>query len=186
MEVLEKSDEEIVLMVKEGNKEAFGIIVDRYLLKIKRYAKKFIFDRADVDDLVQDVFLKAYINIFSFDDEKKFSPWIYRIAHNEFINAVRKKMREKLFPVDFDVFFPYLEAKENVEKDLDALFDQKFLDENLQKLDTKYKEIIILFFYENLSYQEIADVLEIPVSTVGARLGRAKEKLKTFIKNRYE
>jgi RNA polymerase sigma-70 factor (ECF subfamily) len=84
-------------MVKKGDKEAFGIVVDRYLPKIKRYAKKFIFNREDIDDLVQDVFLKAYANVFSFDSDKKFSPWVYRIAHNEFVNAIKKKMREKLF-----------------------------------------------------------------------------------------
>jgi RNA polymerase sigma-70 factor (ECF subfamily) len=182
MDILEKTDEELIEMVKKGDKEAFGIVVDRYLPKIKRYAKKFIFNREDIDDLVQDVFLKAYANVFSFDSDKKFSPWVYRIAHNEFVNAIKKKMREKFFSVDFDTFFPHLESKENLEEDLDRVFDEKFLDENLSKLDTKYKEIIILFFYENLTYQEISDILEIPVSTVGVRLGRAKEKLKTFIK----
>ncbi len=181
MSVLELTDEQIALRIKSGDKKIFEVIVDRYLEKIKRYARKFIFDRNDIDDLVQDVFLKVYINIQSFDENRKFSSWIYRIAHNEFVNAIKKRMYQKLFSVDFDTFFPHPEAKENIEEDRDKVFTEKILDEHLEQLDPKYREVIVLYFFEDMDYKQISEILEIPTSTVGVRLARAKERLKNLI-----
>lgn len=184
MKEFERSDEEIVLLVKGGDKKAFEILVDRYLDKIKRYAKRLIFDRGDIDDLVQDVFVKTYINIQSFDDTKKFSSWIYRIAHNQFINAIRQKMYERLFRVEFDTFFPHPFAKEESDQDTERDFLKKTLEDNLSKMKEKYREALVLYFFEDMDYKEIAEVLEIPVSTVGIRIKRGKEILKELIKNK--
>jgi len=96
MEISEKTDEEIALMVQQGDIQAFGMLVDRYERKIKRYAKKFISSAEDAKDLAQEVFMKAYANIQSFNAERRFSPWIYRIAHNEFVNALKKKTYENI------------------------------------------------------------------------------------------
>ncbi len=175
------TDEAIISLIKKGDKKAFETIVDRYLDKIKRYGRKFIYDRDDIDDLVQEVFLKVYININSFDDSRKFSPWIYRIAHNEFVNAIKKRMYERIFRVDFDLFIPHPEAKENLEKEGDDFFRKKILDEHLKQIDAKYREVLVLYYFEDMDYKEIADILGIPTSTVGVRLSRGKEMLKKFI-----
>lgn len=181
MDLLQNTDEEIVFLVKRGDKKAFEAIVDRYLDKMKRYARKFFFNSSDIDDLVQEVFLKVYVNINSFDENRKFSPWIYRIAHNEFVNAIKKKVHEKFFRIDLDIFFPHPEAKENLEKDADYFFTQKILDKYLKEINVKYREVLILHFFEDMNYTEIAEILEIPISTVGVRLSRAKEKIKKLI-----
>lgn len=184
MEFLDKNDEEIALLIKKGNKDAFEIIVDRYLEKIKRYARRFMRDSFDIDDLVQEIFLKVYINIQSFDEKRKFSSWIYRIAHNEFVNKLRKKSYENLFRVDFDTFFPHPIAKENDEERFDIILNKEIIEKYLAEIDTKYREILILYYFEDMDYQSIADILEIPKSTVGIRLKRGKEKLKSLLENK--
>jgi RNA polymerase sigma-70 factor (ECF subfamily) len=172
------SDEKVALLVQNGDTESCGFLVERHESKIARYAKKFIYDKDDIADLVQNVFIKAYVNMQSFDTGKRFSPWIYRIAHNEFINAIKKKKREPLNFFDPDTIFPHPIARETAdsraqEKDLKKTFDAC-----LDKVPAKYREPIVLRYYEELDYKEIADILHIPVSTVGVRISRGKSMLK--------
>jgi RNA polymerase sigma-70 factor (ECF subfamily) len=128
---------------------------------------------------VQDVFIKAYENIQSFDGARRFSPWLYRIAHNEFVNALKKRAaRPTMFTIDFDTLFPHLSSDERsdsaaLERDM-----RRVLDEHLAKLDPKYREPLILYYLEGMDYREISDILMIPISTVGVRLARARALLK--------
>ncbi|HEY4524474.1 MAG TPA: RNA polymerase sigma factor [Candidatus Paceibacterota bacterium] len=103
----ELPDKEIARRAQRGDTESFGFLVEKYGAKIKRYGKKFLLNREDLEDLTQEVFLKAYANIQSFDARQSFSPWLYRIAHNEFVNAIKKRAGRKIFSVDFDLFFPH-------------------------------------------------------------------------------
>ncbi len=184
MDISEKTDEEIAVLVQRGNVQAFGILVDRYEGKMRRYAKKFISDREDAKDLAQEVFMKAYTNIQSFDVERRFSPWIYRIAHNEFVNALKKKLSEKIFPFDLDLFFPHPAAQETADGESYRLETKRMMDECLNKLSPKYREPLVLYYYEEMGYKEIADILQIPISTVGVRIQRGKGMLKSFIEER--
>ena len=172
-----KSDEEIVKLVQEKNIDVFSFLVNRYEDKIKRYGRKFLNGKEDIEDRTQKVFIKGYRNILSVDLKRKFSSWIYRIAHNEFINELKRKKRESLRFFDPDVIFPNLAAKE---EDYSLIIDKEILEQNLDKLDTKYKEVVILRYFHDLSYKEISDILSIPVSTVGIRLKRAIKKLKSL------
>lgn len=174
------TDEEIAEKIQAGNSELFGILVNRYREKIKRYAKKFLFNYEDAEDLAQQAFLKTYININSFDPQRKFSPWVYRIAHNEFINAIKKRKREPLSFFDTDTIFPHPTAKENPLKDSERAEISRVINQCLGQLNAKYREPLILYYLEGFDYNEIADIMRIPVSTVGVRLKRGKEKLKSL------
>lgn len=176
------SDEEITRRVQAGNSEIFSILVNRYEEKIKRYAKKFLFNYEDAEDLTQQVFIKTYINIQSFSPERKFSPWVYRIAHNEFINAIKKRKKEPLPFFDADTIFPHPTAKENPARDSESEEIARIINQCLYQLSAKYREPLILYYLESFNYNEIADILRIPVSTVGVRLKRGKEKLKIACK----
>ncbi|HEX3095801.1 MAG TPA: RNA polymerase sigma factor [Patescibacteria group bacterium] len=173
----EITDEAISRQVQDGNIEIFGILVERYEPKLQRYAKRFLLGHEDAQDIVQEVFLKAYTNMQSFDATQRFSPWIYRIAHNEFINSIKKKGREPLSYFDPDTLFPHPVAKEQPEKELHSKELKDMLDKCLDKLDPKYREPLVLYYYEDLDYQSIADILRIPTSTVGVRLNRGKVAL---------
>lgn len=178
-----QSDEMIATAVQEGNVDAFGEIIRRYEEKMKRYARRFLFGYDEADDIIQEVFIKAYMNIKSFDVSRKFSPWIYRIAHNEFVNEIRKRSKEKISFFEPDTLFPHPVAKENPEHDAEAKEMKVALETSLSLLDPKYREPLVLFYMEDLSYKEIADVMGIPVATVGIRIKRGKETLRSHYEN---
>ena len=174
----ELSDEKIAEAIQSGEAEAFGEITSRYELKLKRYARRFLSLKEDVDDLVQDVFIKAYTNIQSFDPSLRFSPWIYRIAHNTFVNELKRKQRVGFGVFDADIVLPFLPAKET--SDADTLNEELKveMEKVIDKLSPKYREVVVLHYYEELSYAEISDVLRISVSSVGVRMTRARQKLR--------
>jgi RNA polymerase sigma-70 factor (ECF subfamily) len=185
----DETDEQVALRVQSGETEIFGELVERYQTKLLRYARKFLLEPDDAQDIVQDIFVKAYENIQSFDVTRRFSPWVYRIAHNEFVNALKKRAsRRTVFTFDIDTLLPHLAAPESadsaaMERDL-----RTTLGEHLDTLDPKYREPLILYYLEGMDYREISDILQIPVSTVGVRLARARTQLKKIAgdKNTYE
>ncbi len=176
----EISDEQLASLVQQGNAEKFGNLVERYEAKLKRYARKFLFDYTDAEDLIQDVFIKAFINIQSFDITRSFNSWIYRIAHNEFINAIKKRGKEALPFFDADTLFPHPLSKDLPEQDLHRSETEKIVNQFLDELSPKYRESVVLYYLENLSYAQIAEILHIPISTVGVRINRAKIILQKF------
>ena len=173
-----ESDEQVAARVQAGEKDAFGILVDRYEQKITRYADRFLYDYEDRRDAVQDVFVRAYENIRSFRTSERFSPWLYRVAHNVFVNIIRKKGREKVSFVDLDTLFPA-----GIPDETDAASDDlsEEVAQHLSKLDAKYREVLVLFYFEHNTYEEIASILQIPKATVGVRLARARAALKGII-----
>jgi len=177
------SDEQAALLVQKGDKDKFGLLMDRYKARLFRYGRKFLANEDNIDDVVQDVFIKAYQNIRSFDVSQKFSPWIYRIAHNTYINAIKKISRGPIYTFDFDtIAFDTIVSHPVYEdpliKETEEVEIKKMVEKGLGTLSPNYREIVILYYTEELSYKEIADILRIPIGTVGIRLKRAKEALK--------
>jgi len=175
-------DEEIAGRVQRGDTDAFGILVARYDAKLSRYAQRFFQDGDEMKDLVQEVFIKAYVNIQSFDTDRRFSPWIYRIAHNEFVNALKKrKSHDTVSLFEFDTLFPHLSAKETADDRVQRHELKALLETSLEKLSAKYREPLTLYYFEEMDYKEIADILQIPTSTVGVRLRRGKDMLRAMV-----
>jgi RNA polymerase sigma-70 factor (ECF subfamily) len=175
-----KTDEEIAAMVQSGDLESFNFLVERYETKLRHYARKFLANTEDIKDVTQDIFIKTYINIKSFDTSKKFSSWIYRIAHNELINSLKKRDRTPLLFFDADTLFPHPISREETDRKTINDETKRNLDNCLDKITPKYREPLILFYIENLSYGEIADIMHVPVSTVGVRLKRGRRMLKAI------
>ena len=179
------TDEEIAKRVCAGDKDSFGILIDRYEAKLTRYIKRFTQHQDDVSDIIQTVFIKGYMNLQSFDTSRSFNSWIYRIAHNESVTFLRKRGTEKISFIDFDTFFPHPFAKETADTEAMKQEDKKVLDSSLKEISPKYREVLVLYYYEELSYQEIADVLHIPIATVGVRIRRGKESLQKALTNNH-
>ena len=186
MDTVERSDETIARSVQTGEVEAFGELVVRYENKLKRYAQKFLSQKEDVEDLVQEVFIKAYTNIQSFDINLRFSPWIYRIAHNIFVNELRRKSRYGFNVFDADTILPLIPAKETADNNILKEEIKKEMEFLLKNLSDKYREIVVLHYFQELSYKEISDILQIPTTTVGVRMLRAKSQLKKEYQKIYE
>ena len=173
----EKTDEELAMLTQEGKTEAFNFLVERYEEILLRYGKRFLFNHENIKDVVQDVFIKAYENIQSFDSSRRFSPWIYRIAHNNFINIIKKNKREPYTFFDTDVIFSFASEEETV-SGAEREERKKEVEKYLKEIKLKYREILVLFYFEEKDYREISDILNIPISTVGVRLKRGREEIK--------
>ena len=163
------------------DKQFFGEIVDRYEAKLKRYiARLGVRNPDDQLDVLQEVFLKVYKNLNAFDRSLQFSSWIYRIAHNEAISWYRKKnvRPEGHLIADSEELIGFLSAKEDTpDIHFDKTINAAEVNTALLQIDAKYREVIILRFFEHKEYDEISDILKIPVGSVGKLLHRGKKQL---------
>jgi len=167
------SDEEIVKLVSKKDQELFSHIIKRYQDKLMRYAVYLTGDEDKSADIVQETFIKTYINLNSFDPQKKFSSWIYRIAHNQAMSSFPRHQKQVTLPDDFE-----FDSGVNLEDDLIKQEFQAHTAKCLKKMPLIYREPLSLFFIEEKSYEEISDILRIPTGTVGTRINRAKLILK--------
>ena len=172
-ELQKYTDEKVVEFTRTKNKEAYAEIIKRYQDKLMRYAKYLLNDNEKAADVVQESFIKAYVNLNSFNSKKKFSSWIYRIVHNQAINLIDKRKREipLLDNIDFD-------SGINIEEEYKKKEIAKIVKECLNRMPVLYKEPLSLYFLEDKSYNEISDILRIPIGTVGTRINRAKVLMK--------
>lgn len=177
---LPPSDEELVRLTLD-DKEYFGELVDRYEAKLTRYIGRLgVRNLEDQQDVLQDIFLKAYRNLNGFDISLQFSSWIYRIAHNEAISWYRKQnvRPEGHLISDSEELLTLLSGKEeSADVQFDKTINAQALGEALTKINEKYREVIILRFFEHKEYEEISDILQIPVGSVGTLLHRGKKQL---------
>lgn len=161
-------DNQIIKEVKKGEKEMFGLLVERYSDKVFSYFIKFLGDRDEALNLTNEVFFKAFKGIKNFNEDKDFFPWLIKIARNEGINFMRKNRSYE--ELEIDNF-----AEENYfERDM-------ILEDALKKLNESDREIILLFYQQDLSYEEIANILNISIENVKVRIFRAKEKLRKLL-----
>lgn len=179
-----KTDEEIVKLAL-ADQAAFGYLVERYQDKLARYVMRLgVRNPEDRDDVLQDIFVKVYRNLHGFDTSLSFSSWIYRIAHNEAISWYRKQnvRPEGHLVGDTEPVFATLPTQE---AGAEALFDQTVnaaeLAKALDTLDEKYRTVLILRYFEHKEYEEISDILKIPVGSVGTLVHRGKRQLEKLL-----
>ena len=163
------------------DKQAFSMIVRRYEPPLSRYVRRLLGRSGQsVDDVLQDVFIKVYVNLNDYDRSRPFSPWIYRIARNEALSFLRKRRAE-----------PYLLSGEEGMLMLERVLDEPTVLEVLDRsrigtwirkliagLDPSYRDVFVLRYLEEKSYEEISEILEIPMGTVATNINRGKRRLK--------
>jgi RNA polymerase sigma-70 factor, ECF subfamily len=185
MDLLQKNsrpetDEQLVkLSLKD--QEYFGYLVERYQDKLARYVNRITaISKEEIEDILQEVFIKVYENLNDFDTSLKFSSWIYRITHNQVISQYRKKQaRPQKISLDCDLdYFKNLASEVDIAQELSQEERAEEVEKLLNKLDFQYKEILILKYFERKSYTEISDILKKPVNTVGTLLYRARKQFK--------
>lgn len=176
----EKSDKELISEALL-NPHVFTAIVLRYQSALQRYIRRLgCEDTVDQEDILQEIFLKTYVNLNDYDSNLKFSSWLYRIAHNETISFFRKK-RIRPAPVVTEEElkqFQNLPDELDIPETYDRELEVKILKEALGQVDQRYRDALTLKFLEDKNYTEVSDILKIPISTVGTHINRGKKQLK--------
>ncbi|GAB4143739.1 MAG: RNA polymerase sigma factor [Patescibacteria group bacterium] len=170
-----RTDLEIVNLILGGEYEHISEIMSRYQRPLFGYILRLLnFNRQDAEDVLSETFIKVYINLASFKQHLKFSSWLYRIAHNEAVNLIKKK--SKYYLVDIKDLDLSVEKSEEV----DYRYDLELI---LKALPVDDRNILILFYLEELSLKEIAEVLKITENNAAVKLNRARQKARKITHN---
>lgn len=172
-----KDEESLIRLSQEGNEEAFTELMQGTRRKIYAICKQIIGDQELAEDCTQETYIKAFKNIQSFRKESRFSSWLYRIAVNVCINAIRKQksLHESASPV-FEKAIKY--------EPIEDMVIHQALEEGMQALSSKHRKVFEMYELEGLTHNEIAKRLKIPSATVRSRLHYARKKMKDWL-NKY-
>ena len=179
----------LVAQAKEGDAEAFTTLVNRYSGKVFRLAKHITQNQEDAEDVLQDAFMKAYTHLDTFAGNSKFYTWIVRIAVNESLMKLRKRKGNRFVSLDE----PIETGEEEVKREIAVWEDnpeqrysrdemQAILNEAVDSLKPDFRTVFTLRDIEELTYQEIVDVLKIPEGTVKSRINRGRIELAKILR----
>jgi len=181
-----RTDKELVSLTID-DPAAFGVLMARYEKRMLIYIRRISsVTNEEAEDILQDSFLKAYQNLNSFDNNLAFSSWLYRIVHNETISAWRKnksRPQGNVAHVD-DEFLERIVDTQDIVKEMDTGILKEAVVNVMVDMDDKYKEILILKYIEDKSYDEISDILKKPAGTVATHISRAKKQFRELCKKR--
>ncbi len=175
------TDEELIRRFQAGDEEAFEEIVYRYSDRLMNFAYRFVLDKEESEDIVQDTFLKVYQNRHAYREIAKFSTWIYTITGNLAKTVLRKRRNRKMFFFSSmglekkDMDFPSKDRKP--ENNVERQFDERIIQRAIQKLPEHFRTAIILRDIQELSYEEISNIINAPLGTVKSRINRARLRL---------
>jgi RNA polymerase sigma-70 factor (ECF subfamily) len=182
-EWMDRSDEELMLLVQEGNNVCFDILVDRYKIRLFNFLYRMVGNRDDAEEIAQEAFVKAFIHAGKYKTIAKFSTWLYTIATNLVRNRIRARRRAPQFLSIREL------ARDDSEetKQVDLISDHRSPDEvyndeelreiiqrSIQKIPEKYRTSFVLREINQLSYEEIAAVTGLKLGTVRSRINRAR------------
>jgi RNA polymerase sigma-70 factor (ECF subfamily) len=183
----DKNDEEIILLYKNGDREAFRVLINRYTSPLYNFTARLT-NRNDAPDIVQEIFIKAWKNIGHFDSLKaSFKTWIFTIAKNATTDFLRKK--KSLLFSDMEKDSEDINSfAENIpdegllpDRVLQKLQDSQFLDKVLKKLPPNYREVLLFHYQEEMTFEEIGKILDKPLNTVKSQHHRAILELRKII-----
>ena len=169
-------DADLIRQAGRGHVESYNLLVSRWEKRVYNYLLRIAGNREDALDLAQDVFLKAYQNLRKLDDPGRFAPWLYRIAHNEAYSLLRKRKPE----VDPESLAPEATAT-GIAIGGSSVFPLELslaVASALDRLSAGQREAVVLKIYQGFKFEEMAEILACPVSTVKSRLYTALELLK--------
>lgn len=178
-----RKDEELVLLIRAGDASAFEILVTRYQKQIFALAYRLGGDYDEAKDMAQEAFLRIHQELPRFDAERRFFPWMYKVAYNTCLNLLNKRPKEAAtLEQAFDTAAPEVAASSPVA----AVAEREQTDQigqALQNLPEQYRIPLVLKYLEGMSYQEISEYLELPVSTIETRLFRGRNMLRAELAN---
>ena len=174
-----ESDQTLVVQSCAGSKEAFEQLVLRHKDRVYTLARRMLRDHGEAEDVAQETFLRAYERLKEFRGEARFSTWLYRICHNLCVNCFQRINRDASKDSAPDTI-----PNSTIEScdQLLAKEQHQLLNWALSRLKTELREVVLFYYTDHLSYEEIASVLGHPVGTVRSRLHRSREELKEILR----
>ncbi|TFB21483.1 RNA polymerase sigma factor SigW [Filobacillus milosensis] len=178
---------QLIKQVKKGNHEAYGLIINQFQQPIYQHCLRMLGNHHDAQEIAQETFIKAYVNINTFKQKNKFSPWLYRIATNLAIDWMRKKKPIHILdqPISDDHQTTHVDQLKSKgptpEESYETLEFNEAIQEALLTLPPKYRAVIVLKYSQDLSLQEISEVLDLPMGTVKTHLHRGREALRSTL-----
>jgi RNA polymerase sigma-70 factor, ECF subfamily len=178
----QSSDLELVNEVRNGKRQAFTELMRRYQQRVYWTARRIVGSHEEADDIAQETFVKAYLALGDFRGDASFFTWLYRIAVNLSLNAIRKQqvlgyLRQseivnRIFPAD-----------ENPQKDLELKETQTLLDKAIAELPEKQRAVFVMRYHDEMTYEEISRVLKTSVGGLKANYFHALRKVQEFMKD---
>jgi RNA polymerase sigma-70 factor (ECF subfamily) len=181
------TDEQLIKKFQNGDRQSYNELVYRYKDKILNFIFRFTYDRVAAEDLAQDTFLKLYQKKDSYKEISKFSTWLYTIASNLAKTELRKIKRRKTYSIsnlsnsemEDIIFTDFTNNEDKIDKS-----ENHLLNISIQELEPDFRIIIILREIQELSYDNISRILELPLGTVKSRINRGKLKLREILINK--
>ncbi|MFJ8071929.1 RNA polymerase sigma factor SigW [Peribacillus sp. NPDC096447] len=180
---------ERINQVLKGDHNAFGEVVEIYKDKVFQICFRMLGNRQEAEDLAQEAFVRAYVNIRSFNITMKFSTWLYRIATNLCIDRLRKKKPDYYLDAEvagtegLNMYSQIASDMAKPEEEVESLELQETIQVEIMKLPEKYRSVIVLKYIEELSLKEISEILDLPVGTVKTRIHRGREALRKQLRH---
>jgi RNA polymerase sigma-70 factor (ECF subfamily) len=184
------SDEELVGRLAAGDSSAFDEVFERYHNQIYNFVKKQVTDAGAIEDLVQEVFLRVYKSAKNFDVEKKFSSWLYKIALNEVKRFWKRSASRQTYSLNAPLGDEGGDAEradllEDQRPSPDTVTETELFSKNLRhlidRLPEKQRMVVMLKVYQDLTFEQIAEICECPLSTVLSRMRYAVNKLRRWL-----
>jgi len=178
---LKKYSDNKLVSLSLKNSDCYVELMRRYEPMLAAYINRIIIvDTHDIDDILQESFIKSYRYLNTFDAKQSYKNWIFRIVHNEAISFIRKHRYHLQVSLnsDNDELFSWFSDTVDLEKKSIKAEDRQNVVDVVSSLKDEYKQVIILKFYEGFSYKEISDIIEKPVGTVSTLINRAKKQFK--------
>jgi RNA polymerase sigma-70 factor (ECF subfamily) len=177
------TDEQIIGRVRGGETRMFGELVQRYQDPVFGMALRFVGGRGDAEDVAQEVFLRVYRGLDGFKGDAKFSTWIYRITFNLCADWLRRNRRADRRAVTIEEAGEVVDGRVNLEEGMLETEKRDKVRRALDRLDERYRSVVVLLYYQKMSYEQIAAVLALPVKTVETRLYRARKMLRESLES---
>jgi RNA polymerase sigma-70 factor (ECF subfamily) len=173
-------ESDLVQQAQAGQTEAFSVLVDRYRQKVFQTCMGFLHNTDDAEDLTQEIFVKAWNALNSFDGRAAFSTWLYRIAVNKAINQTRRNMLRSFTGINDEVTESGY-SDDDAESKLMRSEQREQIKGAVNRLKTKQKKAFVLFYYQELSLMEVAAVLEMSPKATESLIFRARKKLQSLL-----
>ncbi len=170
------SDESYIERVLSGDKSSYALLVERHKNMVFTIARRMMENREEAEEVAQDAFLKAYKSLKKFKQESKFSTWLYKIVYNQCITELRKK-KKTVNSLDDEETNIDIEDTYNKIDQLEETDRKRYLDKAIDSLDDDDSMIVTLFYQDEMSTEEIAEIMDMSVSNIKIKLYRSRKKL---------